>query len=607
MVAPTSAVTRRRFVRDAAIATLAAGDLLAAPAPAARRRGRPRRPTVAVLGGGIAGLTAAHELAERGFDVTVYERRAWGGKARSTSVPASGAGGRRPLPGEHGFRVFFGFYVNNPDTFRRIPFGSNADGVFGNLTAVPQLSFARDGKRQLILPADVAAPRAYTPALIHQTLLGAALQLRLPPEAAAYFADRVVVYLSSCDARRIGQWDETAWATFVHTDRWPGDYADVLGEAFTHILQASRAELTSTQFVGAVLENFVYNLLGLNSNGPLDRILDGPTNETLIDPWTAHLRALGARLRLGHAVTALYMRDGRIAGARMREPRGTRTIGADWYVCALPVERARRLWTAPILAADPSLAGMFELTTDWMNGVQLYLRDSPPLARGHVACLDAPWKISAVLQAQFWARDFAATYGDGRARDCLSAIVSEWDAPGVLFGKPARECTDDEIVREVWAQLKRHLNDAGPALTDDLLLSWSIDPGLVRRHGRLTNEDPLVLPRIGAYKHRPEVATRIANLVLAGDYPRGRAEVANMEAANSSGRAAANAILQRAGSREQPARVFDPYRPPEWEPLKRIDAERHRRGQPNLFDLDVAGDAVPRLLADLLPTVSQRP
>ena len=44
--------------------------------------------TVAVLGGGVGGLRAAHELAERGYAVTVYERQsAFGGMARSMSAP----------------------------------------------------------------------------------------------------------------------------------------------------------------------------------------------------------------------------------------------------------------------------------------------------------------------------------------------------------------------------------------------------------------------------------------------------------------------------------------------------------------------------------------
>jgi len=67
-------------------------------------------PTVAVLGGGVGGLSAAHELVERGFDVRVYESRAlFGGKARSFGVPGSGTGGRADLPAEHGFRFFPGF------------------------------------------------------------------------------------------------------------------------------------------------------------------------------------------------------------------------------------------------------------------------------------------------------------------------------------------------------------------------------------------------------------------------------------------------------------------------------------------------------------------
>ena len=103
--------------------------------------------TVAVLGGGVAGLSAAHELAERGFAVSVYESRdIFGGKARSFGVPGSGAGGRADLPAEHGFRFFPGFYKHLPDTMRRIPFPGRADGVAGNLvTADPRA--ARAGRR----------------------------------------------------------------------------------------------------------------------------------------------------------------------------------------------------------------------------------------------------------------------------------------------------------------------------------------------------------------------------------------------------------------------------------------------------------------------------
>ncbi|NPD27197.1 FAD-dependent oxidoreductase [Corallococcus exiguus] len=56
-------------------------------------------PSVIVVGGGVAGLTVAHELVERGFEVQVFDTRtAWGGKARSQPVAGTGTNGRRDLP-----------------------------------------------------------------------------------------------------------------------------------------------------------------------------------------------------------------------------------------------------------------------------------------------------------------------------------------------------------------------------------------------------------------------------------------------------------------------------------------------------------------------------
>ncbi|MCF1598356.1 FAD-dependent oxidoreductase, partial [Streptomyces muensis] len=134
--------TRRRFLAGVGGA---AGALALWPAGGARAASGKR---VAVLGGGVSGLSAAHELAERGYAVTVYEYYdALGGKARSMPVPGTATGGRADLPAEHGFRFFPGFYRNLPDTMRRIPVPGNAHGVHDNLVSGTEALFARAGGR----------------------------------------------------------------------------------------------------------------------------------------------------------------------------------------------------------------------------------------------------------------------------------------------------------------------------------------------------------------------------------------------------------------------------------------------------------------------------
>ena len=109
-------------------------------------------PKVIILGGGIAGLSAAHELIERRFDVEIYEvLPIAGGKARSFPLAGTGTEGRKDLPAEHGFRFFPRFYRHVTDTMSRIPYGHGS--VADNLVDTTRCELARYGRHTVDVPA----------------------------------------------------------------------------------------------------------------------------------------------------------------------------------------------------------------------------------------------------------------------------------------------------------------------------------------------------------------------------------------------------------------------------------------------------------------------
>ncbi|MFE6921802.1 FAD-dependent oxidoreductase [Nocardia sp. NPDC057663] len=402
-------------MRSAAVGGIAAAWTLrstnrrAAAAPGGR--------TVAVFGAGPAGLTAAHELAERGFAVTVYERLgAAGGKCRSIFSDQA-------LPSEHGFRSFFGFYHNLPDTLRRIPFRGNRNGV-------------------------------------HDIALGAQLS-------------------------------------------------------------------------------------GFETDG-------------------AHIRAA--------TVTDS-------AGAR-------HSVEADYYVSAIPLDKAPAVFSDGVLAADPRLESISRLQSAWMVGIQFFLRRRADLAAGHVAYVDSPWGLTSISEAQFW-RTPLNGYGDGGVADVLSAIISEWEEPGVFDRKTAAQCSPAEIAAETWEQLTAHVNKVGDEpLTDDMLHSWMIDPAL-RDPGTpdVSYDDAIFIQNPGSWADRPDATTAIDNLFLAGDWIRTQMNVACMEGANEGGRLAANAVLHVSGSAAGRVPITPRFRMPLWEPLELADSALYHAGRPNAFDL----------------------
>ncbi|MEV0381563.1 FAD-dependent oxidoreductase [Nonomuraea sp. NPDC050643] len=583
-------IGRRRFVTGAisTVAGAAAGPLwgaqearAAAPSLVSAAPGR----NVAIFGAGMGGLSAAHELAERGFQVTVYERKALGGKSRSIPVPGTGAGGRQDLPGEHGFRFFPGFYQNLPDTMSRIPYGSGT--VRGNLVPASLEVIAYKGK-ELRVPVPGSVGGVLTHEAIRAYLRSALTAVTtVPLTQIEFFVSKLVAFVTSGPRRRLGQWENMSFADFIKADVMSQEYRELLVHLFTASLVAAQPDKANTRTMGLMFEALVYSALGLGPYGPPDQVLNGPSNDVWLTPWIGHLGSLGVQFKLGWTATGFDYSGGRITGVRVSDPSGaTGTVTADHYVAALPVERLQPLLTSAMKAADPALARLSLLETDWMNGVMIYLKEPRPIAHGHLIYAGTPWALTSISQAQFWSGDFAARYGDGTVTDCLSLDLSDWNTPGVLFGKTAKQCTRPQIVQEVLAQVRAALPGGAALLPDSIVRSWFVDTAITGEGTpAVANDEPLLINTPSSWTNRPGATTRIPNLFLAADYVRNSINLATMEGGNEAGRMAANGILDAAGSSASRARLFELYLPREFQPLYNTDDARYLLGLPNQFDL----------------------
>jgi uncharacterized protein with NAD-binding domain and iron-sulfur cluster len=218
-----------------------------------------------------------------------------------------------------------------------------------------------------------------------------------------------------------------------------------------------------------------------------------------------------------------------------------------------------------------------------MNGIQFYLANDVPLEFGHTLYADSPWALTSVSQRQFWNQVDLANYGDGQLGGILSVDISDWETPGIVYGKQATQCTAEEIKSEVWAQMKTHLNLAGADLIrDENLMRWFLDPDVqFPNPSAVTNLEPLMINTAGSLQYRPEASTEIPNLFLASDYVKTYTDVACMEAANEAARRAVNGILDRSGSDAPRASIWPLQEPEYFQPLIKYDRLRFRLGLPH--------------------------
>jgi NAD(P)-binding Rossmann-like domain len=524
---------------------------------------KPSAKRVAVIGGGVAGLSAAHELAKQGLSVTVFERRPHvGGKASSSEW--------YDLPAEHGFRFFPGFYWHVVKAMSEIPAAGGQGYVADHLVELDASVFTDQNGQRLTVPLPTRSAR---PSMRERLAGMSTFRKSMPgPWECACFLGLVARLATTCETRWNDQLENESWFDHVmpthRTHQWSPQFRRLFAIGLTRSFVATRAEEMNARTGGKILLQLLYDTwFGPPYRRAADRALDGPTTKVWIDPWKEFLEnEWHVEFVRNTAVVGLDVSGDQISGVQLRQLQDngepvspdadpTRRSDFDCYLLAVPCEVLKQILVRSdgLLDLDGSLATIFELKTRWMNGIVIGLPAEldPPLPKGHILCLSSEWALTLVDQSKFWSDEHLKNIR-ARWKTLLSVDISDWEKPG-RNGLPAKWPPTPDLLEDLWSQLKDHLPELhghDPAhynLDFDIRYNPSEPPaaGRVEIAHKRTNDEPLLINTPESWDKRPTGKTSIANLFIAGDFAQTYTNFASMEAANEAARRAANALVGR--------------------------------------------------------------
>lgn len=446
-----------------------------------------RVPRVAVIGGGIAGLSAATALAERGVSVVVLEREEYlGGRVGGWSTELEDGSAATM---SRGFHAFFRQYYNlrnllersDPGLHRLHPVedyplidGSGRIDGFKGLPETPPLNAFAFVKR--------------SPTFKWRDLGNLSGLAALP-------------LMTVSVPETFDKLDDVSAAEFLRQINFP--------EAARHLAFGvfSRSFFADPEKMSAAELAMMFHIYFLGSSeGLVFDVPTGPYPQTLWDPLGEYLTGLGVDIRTGVTVGTV-------------EP-GFRVDGEqfDSVVMATDVGGLRS-----IVDASPDLG-----TVEWRSRVNAL--ENTPHFLVHRVWLDKPVNADRP--------PFIGT-GDMPPIDNISVLelfedeAAEWASRtgGSVVELHAYAATDSE--EETRAQLMARMHEIYPETASATVLY---------ERSEWRNDCPMF--GLGQFAHRPTVRTPEPGLVLAGDCIRIDLPVALMERAATTGLAAANMLLE---------------------------------------------------------------
>ncbi|WP_326549716.1 FAD-dependent oxidoreductase [Micromonospora sp. NBC_01813] len=468
-----------------------------------------------VVGGGIAGMSAAIVLAERGVRVTVLERAAQLGGRLASWPETLDDGTEQPV--DHGFHAFFRQYYNWRAILRRAdPALRMLHPVDGYPVWSARWPTEEFGRLPTTPPLSLLALLLRSPSLRLRELRTMDRQAALP--LLAYHPDRTYAEL-----------DRRTAADLLDSLRLPDRARAMLFEVFSHSFFNHERDMSAAELVANFHFYFLGNPEGLGFDAP-----DLDYDTAIWQPLLEHLRRHGGRVVTGDEVQTITPR--RANGWQVRCASGAAHT-ARYVVLAVDPPALRTL-----LTDSPRLAESAPALADQVDGLGV----GPPYAvarlwLGGDVAPDRPVFSGVSRQPTL---DSVTLYHR------LEQQARRWAqrSRGAVLELHAYACPEQTPAEVLADRMRTELAALWPEVAD---------LPVVRTQARVQAQAPAFAP--GAAANRPGVTTDADGLFLAGDGIGTDLPSALMERAAVTGILAANHILRREGAATEPLRTIRRY------------------------------------------------
>jgi squalene-associated FAD-dependent desaturase len=466
------------------------------------------QPTVAIAGGGLAGLAAACALSDAGFGVTLFEKRPFlGGRASSWELP-----GTEEVV-DNCQHVLFRLCTNLIEFYHRI-------GVADQIRWYDQMNFIEPGGRISVMKSSpLPAPLHTAPSFLRFPFIGAADKLSIA---------RALMPLTLRQQRDTGQsfqqWLDQHGQSKTAVERfWRPILVSALSEELDRISVSAAAQVVRESM-----------------KSPAARHMGVPTVPLteLYNKAGDYIRARGGELHFRTSLAYLTPSESRVTVRtidRTSERPGRVPDIFDYFISALPFDALDR-----ILLDTPDSAPLREQISHFENspitGIHLWF-DRQISDLDHAVLLDRTiqWMFH---KSRLQNRGRAAPQSVKEANGALSPASNE---PGsyielvVSSSKSLIEKSRSEIVDLAIAEVREFF----PAAREANLLKSTV----------IKEVNATYSPRPGIDSHRPAAVTAWPRVFLAGDWT-ATGWPATMEGAVRSGYLAAEALTRAASGKE---------------------------------------------------------